>query len=244
MPWTASVVTLFPEMFPGPLACSLAGKGLQKGIWELTTIQIRDFATDKHRTVDDTSYGPNAGMILKPDIVHCALSSAVERFAGTPQILFMTPRGATLTQPMVRDLASSDGVIILCGHYEGIDERVVEHWKTHNNLKEVSVGDYILSGGEIAALTVLDACIRMLPNIMHNNASIAQESFDLDLLEFPQYTKPYRWQEKVVPEILLSGDHKRIAEWQKEQAENVTRVRRPDLWQLYLERKRNGTQGG
>ncbi|MDR1207755.1 MAG: tRNA (guanosine(37)-N1)-methyltransferase TrmD [Holosporales bacterium] len=233
MAWQASVVTLFPEMFPGPLTHSLAGKGLKKKIWNVSPIQIRDFAQDKHRTVDDTSYGHNAGMILKPDIVHCAMCHAVEHFLGTPQIIFMSPRGEPFKQPLARSLAQSDGVIVLCGHYEGIDERVIEHWRDTHGLKEISLGDYILSGGEIAALTLLDACIRLLPEIVHNEASLAQESFDLDLLEFPQYTKPYEWQDKVVPDVLLSGDHKKIAAWQKFEAEKITRARRPDLWELY-----------
>ncbi|MDR1597608.1 MAG: tRNA (guanosine(37)-N1)-methyltransferase TrmD [Holosporales bacterium] len=237
MAWHANIVTLFPEMFPGPLASSLAGKGLSKKIWDISTVAIRDFATDKHRTVDDTSYGPNAGMILKPDIVHSALTFATESAPCPLPILFMTPRGATFTQAMAQKLSSGNGVIILCGHYEGIDERVIEYWTQNHGLTEVSIGDYILSGGEIAAFSVLDACIRMLPNIVHNSASIEEESFYLDLLEYPQYTKPYRWQNKVVPEVLLSGNHKKIAEWQKVQAEDVTRVRRPDLWQAYLNKK-------
>jgi tRNA (guanine37-N1)-methyltransferase len=237
MAWQASVVTLFPEMFPGHLACSLAGKGLQKEIWKISTTQIRDFAQDKHRTVDDTSYGHNAGMILKPDVVHRAMSCAVDRFPGKPRLLFMTPRGEPFKQSLARSLAQSDGVIVLCGHYEGIDERVIEHWTDAYGLKEVSIGDYILSGGEIAALTLLDACIRLLPEIVHNEASLMQESFDLDLLEFPQYTKPCNWQDKVVPDVLLSGDHKKIAAWQKYEAEKITRARRPDLWKQYFHTK-------
>jgi tRNA (guanine37-N1)-methyltransferase len=222
-------------MFPGPLAHSLAGKGLQKEIWKINTVHIRDFAPDKHRTVDDTSYGHNAGMILKPDVVHSALCHAVEHFPGTPQLLFMTPRGEPFKQPLARQLSQSDGVIILCGHYEGVDERVINHWTRTHGLKEVSVGDYILSGGEVAAITLLDACVRLLPKIVHNEDSLSRESFDLDLLEFPQYTKPCIWQDEVVPEVLLSGDHKKIAAWQKHKAEKITRERRPDLWKLYLQ---------
>jgi tRNA (guanine37-N1)-methyltransferase len=237
MAWQASVVTLFPEIFPGPLAHSLAGRGLQKNIWTINAVQIRDFALDKHRTVDDTSYGHNAGMILKPDIVHSAMSFAVEHFSGTPQILYMTPRGKKFNQAIARQLTTSDGVIILCGHYEGIDERVIEYWVQNFNMQEISIGDYILSGGEPAAMIVLDACVRLLPNIVHNADSLSIESFDLDLLEFPQYTKPCVWQDRVVPEVLLSGDHKKIAAWQQKEAERITEVRRPDLWRLYLETK-------
>jgi tRNA (guanine37-N1)-methyltransferase len=242
MTWHASIVTLFPEMFPGPLACSLAGKGLRNKIWDLSTVQIRDFAEDNHRTVDDKAYGPNVGMIMKANIVHKALTSAVDKFVGTPKILFMTPKGVLLTQQIVHEFAKSDGVVILCGHYEGIDERVIEFWKTKHDLQEISVGDYILSGGEVAAMAVVDACVRLLPNIVHNKYSLVQESFELALLEFPQYTKPYEWQGTKVPEILLSGDHKKIAEWQQAQSEVITKTRRPDLWQLYIEKKNKACQ--
>lgn len=237
MTWHAHIVTLFPEMFPGPLQFSLAGKGLQKKIWDLSTTQIRNFAFDKHKTVDDTCYGHQAGMIMKPNIIHEALLAAYQQCQGHPKILYMSPRGLRFTQEMAHNFVKSDGLIILCGRYEGVDERVIEYWREHYQLQEISLGDYILSGGEIAALTVLDTCIRLLPHIVHNEESLSLESFELDLLEFPQYTKPYSWQGKVVPDILRSGDHKKIAAWQKEQAENITRIRRPDLWKLYLEKK-------
>lgn len=241
--WYAHVVTLFPEMFPGPLGLSLAGKGLADGRWRLETTALRDFGEGPRRTVDDTSYGHQAGMILKPDIVHAALTAAKVRCFGRPRILYMSPRGQPFTQKMAHEFADSDGVLILCGRYEGIDERVIELWREEEGLEEISLGDFILSGGELAALTIVDACVRLLPNIVHSEESLRLESFELDLLEFPQYTKPYSWQGKVVPEILRSGDHKKIAAWQKQQAENITQVRRPDLWEKYLEKKGNLTSG-
>lgn len=236
MAWKANIITLFPEMFPGPLQYSLAGKGLREGVWELETTQIRDFATDKHRTVDDTSYGHQAGMILKPDVVHQALLAAHTKLPEA-KILNMSPRGQPLTQKMAHEWAKGPGLILLCSRYEGIDERVLELWKDEHELQEVSIGDYILSGGEIAALTILDACVRLLPNIVHSAESLELESFEMDLLEFPQYTKPCDWEGKVVPEILRTGDHKKIAAWQREKAEQITRERRPDLWQTYLAKK-------
>lgn len=237
MTWSAHIVTLFPEMFPGPLQYSLAGRGLREGIWSLTTTQIRDFATDKRRTVDDTCYGHQAGMILKPNVVHAALSSAVKAFPES-RVLHMSPRGRPFSQKLAHEFSDSCGLIILCSRYEGVDDRVIELWREERGLEEISVGDYVLSGGEVAAITVLDACVRLLPNIVHSEESLALESFELDLLEFPQYTKPYDWQGRVVPEILLSGDHKKIAAWQKEEAERVTQVRRPDLWRAYLDKKK------
>ncbi|MDR2464609.1 MAG: tRNA (guanosine(37)-N1)-methyltransferase TrmD [Holosporales bacterium] len=241
MVWQARIVTLFPEMFPGPLAHSLAGRSLRNGVWHLSTTQIRDFASDKHRSVDDNAYGPNVGMVLKADVVHNALAAAVDQFHGTPQILFMTPKGVLLTQHVVRKLAQSDGVVILCGHYEGVDDRVIKFWKSAHNLQEISLGDYILSGGEVAALALVDSCVRLLPGVVHNKNSLVQESFELALLEFPQYTRPYEWQGAKVPEILLSGNHKAIAAWQQEQAEEITRICRPDLWELYINQKKNKT---
>lgn len=232
--WNVNVLTLFPEMFPGMLGYSLSGKGLENRIWDIKTTQIRDFAKDKHKMVDDTCYGPNAGMLMKPDVVHDALTHAKSTFHGVPKIIYMSPRGVPLKQKMVHEFANSDGLIILCGRYEGIDNRVIEHWKETDELIEVSIGDYILSGGEVAAMVLIDSCVRLLPNIVHSKESLISESFELDLLEFSQYTKPYSWHGKVVPDILLSGDHKKIAAWQKNEAENVTKVRRPDLWETYL----------
>jgi len=240
MTWRATVLTLFPEMFPGPLQYSLAGRGIAQNIWQLQTMNIRDFALDKHKTVDDTCFGGGAGMVLKPDVVHAALQAGLESYQGEqPSILYMTPRGVPLTQEKVHSLVDNNpkGTIILCGRYEGIDDRVIHHWREHHGLQEVSLGDYILSGGEMAALTVIDACVRLLPGIVNTQESLESESFELDLLEFPHYTKPQNWQNQIVPEILLSGDHKKIAAWRHNQAEQITQERRPDLWQAYLNKK-------
>jgi tRNA (guanine37-N1)-methyltransferase len=239
-PWRATILTLFPDIFPGPLAHSLAGKGLQQKIWQLQTINIRDFAADKHKTVDDTCFGGGAGMVLKPDVVHSALESALKSYNGEkPSIIYLTPRGTPLTQLKLRSIVNDHacGAMFLCGRYEGVDDRVIQHWQQQHHLQEISLGDYILSGGEIAALTIIDACVRLLPGIVNKVESLESESFELDLLEFPHYTKPHNWQNQIVPEILLSGDHKKIAAWRHKQAEKITRERRPDLWQSYLNKK-------
>jgi len=249
-PWLATVVTLFPEMFPGPLGHSLAGRGLDGNIWQLDTVNIRDFAHDKHKTVDDTCFGGGAGMVLKPDVVHSALESAVSKYGAhsakpsiKPSIVYVTPRGVPLNQKIVRSLAGGSGLVVLCGRYEGVDNRVIEYWRENNGLQEVSLGDYILSGGEMAALTMIDACVRLLPGIVNTQESLESESFELDLLEFSQYTKPQNWQNKIVPEILLSGDHKKIAAWRQCEAEKITKERRPDLWQTYLMKKLSSGNG-
>jgi tRNA (guanine37-N1)-methyltransferase len=235
-PWAATVLTLFPEMFPGPLGHSLSGKALEEGLWSLDLIQIRDFATDKHRSVDDACFGGGAGMVLRPDVVGAALEQAMS--CHTPEdrpLIYLTPRGKPLDQAMVRRFASSSGIILLSGRYEGIDHRVIEHWQEQGGLEEVSIGDYILSGGEIAALTLLDACIRLLPGVIGKEESAANESFELGLLEYPQYTRPQVWKNKIVPEVLLSGDHQKIAAWRQKEAARITQIRRPDLWVRYLE---------
>lgn len=234
--WRATVLTLFPEMFPGPLAHSLAGRALRENLWLLKTIDIRDFAHDKHQTVDDTCVGGGAGMVLKADIVDAALTYACSQYnEEKPAIIYLTPRGEPLRQPRVRSLMknNSSGCILLCGRYEGIDDRVIEKWREEKGLMEISIGDYILSGGEIAALTLMDACVRLLPGVVNKQESLESESFELDLLEFPQYTKPQNWQGKAVPEVLLSGDHKKIAAWRQGQSEKITKERRPDLWDAY-----------
>lgn len=238
--WQATVLTLFPEMFPGPLEHSLAGKAIKEGKWSLTAIDIRDFAYDKHQTVDDTCVGGGAGMVLKADVVNAALSYAYNQyFSEKPAIIYLTPRGEPLRQPRVHSLIQDNpaGCILLCGRYEGVDDRVIEKWREEKGLLEISIGDYILSGGEIAALTLMDACVRLLPGVVNKQESLESESFELDLLEFPQYTKPQNWQGKVVPEILLSGDHKKIAAWRHQQAEKITQERRSDLWQAYLTKR-------
>ena len=223
MSFRATILTLYPEMFPGHLGTSLAGKAMERGQWSLDTVQIRDFATDRHRTVDDTPAGGGAGMVLKPDVLARAIDHASEN-DSRPRLL-MSPRGKPLTQKRVRELADGDGVIIVCGRFEGVDQRVIEG----RGLEEVSIGDYILSGGEPAALILLDAIVRILPGVMGNDLSGLHESFEGGLLEHPHYTRPQIWESREIPAILTSGNHAAIAKWQREQAEQLTRERRPDL---------------
>jgi len=236
-PWRATVLTLFPEMFPGPLGYSLSGRALEEGLWSLDLVQMRDFATDKHRSVDDTCFGGGAGMVLRPNVVDAALEQVMScEVPGTSRsLIYLTPRGKPLTQSMVRRFAFCPGVILLSGRYEGIDNRVIEHWEEKGSLEEVSIGDYVLSGGEMAALTLLDACIRLLPGVIGKEESSANESFELGLLEYPQYTRPQVWKNKTVPDVLLSGDHQKIAAWRQKEALRITQIRRPDLWVRYLE---------
>jgi tRNA (guanine37-N1)-methyltransferase len=228
--WRASVLTIFPEMFPGPLGSSLAGKALNSGIWSLDAIDIRAHATDKHRTVDDTPTGGGPGMVMKADVLARALDSVPPD--QRPRLL-MSPRGAPLTQSRAVTLAAGQGVVIVCARFEGVDERLIEA----RGLEEVSLGDFVLSGGEIAALALLDACIRLLPGVMGKEASAAEESFADGLLEYPQYTRPPEWEGEPIPEVLLSGDHAKVALWRRSEAERLTRERRPDLWQAYLARQ-------
>ena len=224
MPFRATVLTLYPDMFPGPLGLSVAGRGLQDGIWSLDTHDIRASATDKHASVDDTPAGGGPGMVLKPDVLARAIDAASPPGDSRPRLL-MSPRGRPLTQEWVRELASGEGIIIVCGRFEGVDERVIEA----RNLTEVSVGDYVLSGGEPAAHVVLDATVRLLPGIMGNATSGNDESFEHGLLEHPQFTRPREWEGREIPAVLLSGDHAAIARWKREQSEKLTRERRPDL---------------
>lgn len=226
----ASVLTLYPEMFPGPLGVSLAGKALAEGTWSLDTVQIRDFAEGKHRMVDDTPSGGGAGMVMKPDVVARALDSV----GDDRPMLLMSPRGAPLTQKRVRELADGPGAIILCGRFEGVDERVIEG----RELEEISIGDYILSGGETAAIVLLDAIVRLLPGVMGNRESGETESFETGLLEHPHYTRPQVWEGRSIPEILTSGNHGAIDKWRHAEAERITKERRPDLWEAYREAKR------
>lgn len=231
--WHTTLVTLFPELFPGPLAHSLTGKALEQNLWSLDTVQIRNFATDRHKTVDDTPYGGGAGMVLKPDVTHQAIEAAKAMGQNRP-VLYLTPRGQPLTQERVERYAwHTPGLIILCGRYEGVDERVI----THHQMEEVCLGDFILTGGELAALPLLDACIRLLPGVLGKEESHQQESFADHLLEHPQYTKPQMWQGYGVPDVLVSGNHQKIAQWRKEQSEQATKDRRPDLWQKYQKSK-------
>jgi tRNA (guanine37-N1)-methyltransferase len=226
MTFAATVLTLYPEMFPGPLGVSLAGRALERGDWSCEAVQIRDFATDKHRTVDDTPAGGGAGMVLKPDVIGAALASV----ADARPILAMTPRGKPITQERIRQIAAGRGVTILCGRFEGFDERIFE---AYPQVEQVSLADIVLSGGEPAALAILDACIRLLPGVMGTPSSGHEESFEDGLLEYPQYTRPQEWEGRTIPEVLRSGDHAKIAAWRKARSEDDTRLRRPDLWERY-----------
>ena len=228
MTFTATVLTLYPEMFPGPLGVSLAGRAMAEGAWSLETVQIRDFAADKHRTVDDTPAGGGAGMVLKPDVIAAAIDHAAARHPDCP-VLALTPRGKPITQARIRELAAGPGVILLCGRFEGFDERIF----AGRAVEEVSLADIVLSGGEPAALAILDACIRLLPGVMGAASSGAEESFEEGLLEYPHYTRPQEWEGRTIPEVLRSGDHAKIAAWRKQRAEEDTRSRRPDLWERY-----------
>ena len=228
MTFAATVLTLYPEMFPGPLGVSLAGRALEQGAWSLDTVQIRDFATDKHRTVDDTPAGGGAGMVLKPDVLAACIDHARALQPDCP-VLAMTPRGNPITQARIRELAAGPGATLLCGRFEGFDERIFEG----RGVEEVSLGDIVLSGGEPAALAILDACIRLLPGVMGAPSSGAEESFEEGLLEYPHYTRPQEWEGRTIPEVLRSGDHAKIAAWRKRRAEEDTRSRRPDLWERH-----------
>ena len=227
-PWKAKVLTLFPEMFPGPLGLSLAGQGLEAGAWALEAVDIRNFAADKHRTVDDPPFGGGPGMVMRPDVV----SEAIDATAGADPslaLIYLTPRGRPLTQARVGELARGPGIVLLCGRYEGLDERVLDA----HGLAEISLGDFVLSGGEAAAITLIDASVRLLPGIVGNGKSLTDESFEQGLLEYPQYTRPQVWKNRAVPEVLVSGHHEKVRAWRKEQAETITRERRPDLWARY-----------
>lgn len=225
MTFAATILTLYPEMFPGPLGLSLAGRALEEQKWSLDTVQIRDFATDKHNNVDGTPAGGGAGMVLKVDVLAGAVDHA-KRVRPDAPILAMTPRGTPISQARIRELSAGPGVTILCGRFEGFDERIFEG----REIEEVSVGDIVLSGGEPAALMILDACIRLLPGVMGAASSGTEESFEEGLLEYPQYTRPQQWEGRTIPEVLRSGDHAKIADWRKSMSEDHTRLRRPDLW--------------
>ena len=224
MSFRATVLTLYPEMFPGALGVSLAGRALESGIWALDAVQIRDFAADRHRTVDDTPAGGGAGMVMRADVLAKAIDHASPEGDVRPRLL-MSPRGAPLTQARVRDLAARPGAVIVCGRFEGVDQRVIEA----RGLEEVSIGDFILSGGEPAALVLLDAIVRLLPGVMGNDSSGDEESFENGLLEHPHYTRPQMFEDRSIPDVLISGNHGKIAEWRRQQAQELTRTRRPDL---------------
>lgn len=224
MSWRADVITLFPDLFPGPLGASVLGRGMADGIWSLGTTQLRDFATDRHRTVDDTPSGGGAGMVLKPDILAAAIDSIPD---DRPRIL-MSPRGKPLTQARVREFAAGPGVIVVCGRFEGIDQRVIEARK----LEEISIGDYVLAGGEVAAMVLIEAAVRLLPGVLGAAESHADESFENGLLEYPQYTRPQVFEGREIPAVLTSGDHARVEQWRRAESEALTRGRRPDLLKL------------
>lgn len=228
MTFAATILTLYPEMFPGPLGVSIAGRAMERGDWSLEAVQIRDFATDKHRTVDDTPAGGGAGMVLKADVLAAAIDHARAAQPDCP-VLAMTPRGKPISQARIRELAAGPGVTILCGRFEGFDERIFEG----RAVEEVALADIVLSGGETAALAILDACIRLLPGVMGAPDSGAEESFEEGLLEYPHYTRPVEWEGRTIPEVLRSGDHAKISAWRKQRSEEDTRLRRPDLWERH-----------
>ena len=229
MPWTARVLTLFPEMFPGPLGFSLAGKALEKGLWRLETVDIRDFARDKHRTVDDTPFGGGPGMVMRPDVLAAAIDETQAAAGQGSALIYLSPRGRRLDQERVRRLAAGPGVVLVCGRFEGVDERVLEA----RGVEEASLGDFVLSGGEPAAIVLIDACVRLLPGVIGDPAALEVESFAGSLLEHPHYTRPQLWEGREVPDVLLSGHHERIKAWRVAMAEELTKARRRDLWERY-----------
>lgn len=234
--WVVRVVTLFPDCFPGVLGASLTGKALQEGLWRLETIDLREFGEGRHRNVDDTPAGGGAGMVMRPDIVAAALAEAAQ---GVPAdrarwpVIYLSPRGRPFTQDMAQALSLTEGVTLLCGRFEGVDERAIEAL----DITEVSIGDYVLTGGEIAAQVLIDATVRLIPRVLGNQASAGEDSFSAGLLEYPQYTKPPVWDGRAIPEVLLSGHHAKIADWRRAEAERLTKERRPDLWRAYLQRQ-------
>ena len=236
MTWTAHVLTILPEMFPGPLGHSLAGRAAGEGLWRLDVADIRSFATDRHRSVDDTPFGGGPGMVMRPDVVDAALAAAP---AGLPAF-YMSPRGRTIDQALVRDLAAGPGCTLLCGRFEGVDQRVIDA----RGLVELSLGDFVLSGGEPAAIALIDACVRLLPGVMGEAGSADEESFADGLLEYPHYTRPAVWSGRAVPEVLVSGHHAKIRAWRRAEAERLTRERRPDLWTRHVARAAGGGRAG
>jgi len=229
MSWRAAVLTIFPDMFPGPLGASLPGKALKEKLWQLAVLDIRSFATDKHASVDDTPYGGGAGMVMRPDVVDAAIRGAEEKFGKVARKIYLSPRGRRLDQALVKELATASSVLLLCGRYEGVDERVIEA----QGLEEVSIGDFVLAGGELAAMALIEACVRLIPGAVGNADTHAEESFEQGLVEYPHYTKPVLWEGRPVPEVLVSGHHEKVKAWRRQKAEEITRHRRPDLWKIY-----------
>ena len=223
-----TILTLFPEMFPGPLGVSLLGKALEKKLWTLNVVDIRTFADDKHQTVDDTCFGGGPGMVMQPNVVDKALSSVMEK--GKARLIHLTPRGKVFRQSLAKEIADSNlPLVFLCGRYEGIDQRVLDAW----NAEDICIGDFVLTGGELAAMTLLDATLRLIPGVIGDESSLEEESFSKGLLEYPHYTRPRVWEGREVPEVLLSGNHQKISEWRHKEAEDITKLQRPDLWKLY-----------
>ena len=234
-PWRARVLTLIPEIFPGSLGVSNAGRALADGVWVLETVDIRDFAGNKHQTVDDAPFGGGPGMVMRPDVADGAIEAALADGFAAP-VIYLSPRGRPLTQRRVKDLARGPGVVLLCGRFEGVDERILEARQT----EEISLGDFVLSGGDVAAMALIDACLRLLPGVVGKEESLTDESFERGLLEYPHYTRPQVWQGRPVPEVLVSGHHERVRAWRREQAERVTRERRPDLWSRHVAARDEG----
>ena len=230
--WTAQIITLFPQAFPGVLGESLMGRALQDGTWQLQTFDLREYGIGKHRNVDDTPAGGGAGMVLRADVLEAAITDARRSARGNMPIYYLSPRGRRMDQPLMRSLAQTDGVTLLCGRFEGVDERVLEHF----SIQEISLGDFVMTGGELAAQALIDATVRLLPGVLGNADSAVEESFSNGLLEHPQYTKPATWQGREIPEVLQSGNHGKIAEWRQDMSEQITRERRPDLWDAYKDK--------
>ena len=233
--WSVSILTLFPDCFPGPLGLSLPGKALKDGIWALETLDIRSFARDKHASVDDTPYGGGAGMVMRPDVLDAAIRGAEAKFGAVSRKIYLSPRGRVLDQALVKELAAEKALLLLCGRYEGIDQRVIDA----QGLEEVSLGDFVLAGGELAAMALIEACVRLLPGVLGNATTVEEESFEAGLLEYPHYTKPALWNGAAVPEVLVSGHHEKVRVWRKQQAEKITRDRRPDLYERYVTSMKN-----
>ncbi len=234
MAFNVTVLTLFPELFPGPLGASITGKAIEKELLSLRAINIRDFATDKHKTVDDTPAGGGSGMVMKPDILGNAIEVALSN-QKSGKVIYLSPRGKPLTQNIVKSLAQEEHLILLCGRYEGVDQRVLDEW----GIEEISIGDYVLTGGEIPAYVLIDACIRLQDGVLGDMGSLDEESFSNGLLEYPHYTRPQTWKNRQIPEVLISGHHEKIKAWRTEQSKELTRNRRPDLWLKYLEKEEN-----
>ncbi|MFA4994088.1 MAG: tRNA (guanosine(37)-N1)-methyltransferase TrmD [Bdellovibrionales bacterium] len=234
MSWQATILTLFPEMFPGVLGASLPGKALKDGLWRLETLDIRSFARDKHASVDDTPYGGGAGMVMRPDVLDDAIRGSTAKFGAASRKIYLSPRGRVMDQKLVSELATEKSLLLVCGRYEGVDQRVIDA----QGLEEVSLGDFVLAGGEIAAMALVEACVRLLPGVLGNAATVEEESFVEGLLEYPHYTRPAEWKGAAVPEVLISGHHEKVRAWRQEQAEIITQSRRPDLYERYVLNKK------